>query len=164
MPLGNAYGKEHAIFSDAEVRFNGHIESAQFAGSFSGIPWPDAAAQGLAGQARCSTTVVGNWFAGNLLAERTADEDGNGSYETFYVPRVYEPREYETQENGLYFSFCKTAYRPYDLNVQVCLIAFNHWFGDRFHITSDGTNAQWNEARQACQCLLGYGSDFQLAE
>ena len=164
VPLGDADGQHQPIFSDSEICFNGHIASDQFAKAFDGIPWPDDNAHGFAEDTWCSKTVAGNWFAGDLLRERATEENGDGSYETFYVPRIYEPRDCEAVGNGLYFAFCKTAFRPYDLNVQACLIALSHRFGNQFQVRSDGSDTQWNEARQICESVLGYGAEFRLAE
>ena len=46
--------------------------------------------------------------------------------------------------------------------IQCCLIVFKQHFDEGFHVSSDGTDDEWNEARDGCQVLLGYGLDFQL--
>lgn len=63
-------------------------------------------------------------------------------------------------ERGLCFEFCKTAYKPYDVAVTACLIAANHIFGEEnFTISSDGGEEGFQEGRELCQQLLGYGLD-----
>jgi hypothetical protein len=44
------------------------------------------------------------------------------------------------------------------------LVIFAEHFGHRdFLVTSDSTREQWNEARNVCQHVLGYGLQFKLA-
>jgi len=111
---------------------------------------------------------VGKWFAGDLLSSRCLNIEGDGSYESFVIPRIFniradwmKPSE-EPETKGKYFSFCKTAYRPYDLNVQCCLIIFKHHFGDDFYVSSDGEANDWKDAKSVCQQALGYGKDFKI--
>ena len=67
----------------------------------------------------------------------------------------------EQAQDGWCRGCCKTSYRPYDLCVQGCLIVLSHHIGEaRFRVDSDGTSEQWNEARDACQHVLGYGIDW----
>ena len=67
------------------------------------------------------------------------------SYETFHLPKVFKPEKWETPNNGKYFSFCKTARRPYDIMVAGCLFAAQHIFGDRFIFSSDGDEGELQE-------------------
>ena len=70
-------------------------------------------------------------------------------------PRILGDRPHE---GGQWFGFCMTNYRPYDLCVQCCLLILNHYLGSAlFRVSSDGTSGQWNDARDACQHVLGYG-------
>lgn len=87
--------------------------------------------------------------------------NGNGpdmDHETFAIERVYEPRDWESPEHRLYFSFCKTARKPYDLLVTAALIAFKHRFGDEVRVSSDGDDDEWREGVALCRQHLGYGS------
>jgi hypothetical protein len=78
------------------------------------------------------------------------------------IERVVIPREWERpDENGRFFSFCKTAYRPYDLIVTAVLIGFKHHFPEAF-VTSDGTDKDWLDGKILCNNVLGYGLDFTL--
>jgi hypothetical protein len=45
--------------------------------------------------------------------------------------------------------------------VQCCLIILQHHLGsDWFRVDSDGGSAKWNDARDACQHVLGYGVEW----
>jgi hypothetical protein len=89
---------------------------------------------------------------------------GEEGHETFIVLREYVPQDWQKPERGLYFDFCKTARKPYDLAVCACLIAFARHFGESFPVGSDGDDDEenWPAARTACQAVLGYGGDFRL--
>lgn len=87
---------------------------------------------------------------------------GSNSYETFFLPRVFEPMKWmKPSESGLYFHFCKTNRKPYDLTVMAVLIAFKHHFKEAI-VTSDGEIESWTPAKILCQQSLGYGLDFEL--
>lgn len=109
------------------------------------IPWPAPDAGGVfAGGA-----VAGTWFAGHLVATRMCP--GDCSYETFRFPRVYQPREWEhPDERGLYFGFCKTAFRPYDLAVTAFLVIAKRRLGERLVVITDGEDAHWFDAKLLC--------------
>jgi hypothetical protein len=62
---------------------------------------------------------------------------------------------------GKYFGFCKTAFKPYDWAVTAFLIIAKHYLGDRILVHSDGTSANWHDARLICQIELGYGMEFK---
>jgi hypothetical protein len=86
----------------------------------------------------------------------------SGSWEPFHVPRIFRPRHPHQQgTGGLWFSFCKTNRQPYDLCVLSCLIVLNHHLGSgKFKVASDGSSNDWNDARDGCQNILGYGIDW----
>ncbi len=89
----------------------------------------------------------------------------DNGHETFYLPVYLKQPDYQkdfTENKGLVFAFCKTACKPYDLNVTACLIVFKHHFGDNFKVSSDGESPDWDKAREACQKFLGYGKDFKI--
>lgn len=89
---------------------------------------------------------------------------GEEGHETFIILRQIEPDEWRRPERGLYFEFCKTARKPYDLAVCAALIVFARHFGEKFRVDSDGADddENWPVARAACQAVLGYGGDFRL--
>jgi hypothetical protein len=101
-------------------------------------------------------------FTKDVVYFNGAGEDG---HETFMVEREYAPEHWQEPKRGLYFTFCKTARKPYDTAVCACLIVFNHYFGEKFQVASDASDEQeegWPIARAACQELFGYGGDFSL--
>lgn len=161
IPLGDGCGKGEPEFSNDAVIFNGSVNSQNLYKAAVSIPWPTENAEGVAGVGDAEPKA-GHWFAGDLLDARCCDENGDGSYETFVVDRAFEPQDWEKPKNGRYFAFCKTGYRPYDFCVQCCLIVFKEYFPAEFIVRSDGTDKQWNEARDICQHVLGYGLTFAL--
>ena len=96
---------------------------------------------------------------------------GDDAHETFYVPQVFTPH-YPSQEPHLvgrrkmWFDFCKTARKPYDVAAVAGLIVFKHHFGEKFLVSSDGDDEpeMWVEGKAVCQEVLGYGGDFELDE
>jgi hypothetical protein len=161
IPLGDGHGQGEPDFDADCVCFNGSVDSGSFSRDAGSIPWPAKKAEGVA--VAGTDARAGSWWAGSLLRARAVDEGGDGSYETFCVERDYTPQSWDsTDKKGRYFECCKTGYRPYDLLAQCCLIVFNEHFGDDFGVRSDGEDEQWNEARDGCQIILGYGLLFAL--
>lgn len=60
------------------------------------------------------------------------------------------------------FSYCKTEKLPYDLCVKSALVILKHYLGDQIRVMSDGTDGDWQDAKQLCLSCLKYGSDFRL--
>lgn len=109
----------------------------------------------------------GDSWSNPVFGEDTIALNGRGddSYEGFVVDQLFEGTRFkDPDEQGRYFDFCKTEYRPYDLAVQCCLIVLAHYFGEQFKVTSDGNAEDWAPAREACQAALGFGEDFKLGE
>jgi len=81
------------------------------------------------------------WFNG--------DEKTGMSHETFDIKWFPSGGE----EKG----FCKTARKPYDLLVCVSLLAFKHAFDNPvvFRFSSDGDNAEWEEAKDLFTRITG---------
>ena len=90
--------------------------------------------------------VSGAWFAGLKLKHRSCG--GDCSHETFSLPVEMKKQDWQEpigkishydqhgkpvyndpQEIGLYFNCCKTAYKPYDLAVIICLIIAKYHLG-----------------------------------
>lgn len=102
-----------------------------------------------------------------VYARLTSDTDwptrecgGDCSHETFHFPRTVFQQPAEP--DGRYFEFCKTAYKPYDIAVNTCLIICCHWLNNDIDISSDGGGAQWREAAIICHSVLGYGTEYQI--
>jgi hypothetical protein len=157
--LASGNGTGEPVLGDEEVVFNGNTHCGHPQNKNVVIPWPsDNPKFGVAKsgeQALCDT-----WFAGVVLNQRMCN--GDCSYETFYFPRRIPQRS--TERNGYYFDCCKTAFRPYDLAVQVFLIIAKHHLGKAIVVESDGNARQWLDAVKLCENVLDYGSDFELGE
>ena len=127
-----------------------------------GIAWPADSAGGLVvGAGR--DVQKGTWFAGAQIEHRTCD--GDCSHESFWVEQKIEPEKWQTpDEDGLWFEFCKTAYKPYDLAVTSALIVLHHHLAPlkQFKVSSDGENTHWFDAALLCHRVLGYGLGFTL--
>lgn len=125
--------------------------------------------------------VSGRWFAGLKLKHRSCS--GDCSHETFSLPCVMEKEDWQKpigkisyydvdgkpvyndpKEIGLYFNCCKTAYKPYDLAVIICLIIAKHHLGKDILVASDGDIEQFQDGMVICQKILGYGLDFKLRD
>lgn len=122
------------------------------------VPWPAENAGGVYPE---TDVTAGLWFAGTVVAGRTCN--GDCSYESFDFPRVYEPYRGEVPGvGGRYFNFCKTGFRPYDLAVTVFLLIAKHWLGDELIVKTDGTDANWFDAKLLCAMELGYGLSYKI--
>jgi hypothetical protein len=163
IPLGDGSGEGRPTFTSGEICFNGHVDSGRLTSvqQADGLIWPHENAHGVAVIGE-KDAIVGGWHAGPSVNARVLGLNGDGSYETFHVARVHRPRHpHDRAEGGWWSAFCKTNYRPYDLCVQGCLIVLSHHLGNRtFRVSSDGTSPDWNDARDACQHVLGYGIDW----
>ena len=96
-----------------------------------------------------------------------AEFDSNGTVfngadgaacEDFTFVRIQTPRRDREKALG----YCKTEHLPYDICVQTALIVFKHHLGDMMKVASDGSEEDWQKAKDICQEHLGYGSDFEL--
>jgi len=132
----------------------GHPENAEIV-----IPWPTKDAGGIANPSR-ENAHHGDWFAGAQIQKRCCN--GSCSYETFLFARRYKSESWQKPENGRYFDFCKTAFRPYDLAVICCLIVIKHHCGERVEVSSDGEDGQWFDGKLFCQVHLGYGMEYAV--
>jgi hypothetical protein len=163
IPLGGAAGEGSPVFSDTAVCFNGHVDSGRLTSvqRAEGLLWPGRGAHGIAIVGETGA-VVGGWSAGPAVGARVLGPGGDGSYEAFRVERQLPPQSRANPAAGGWCGdFCKTNYRPYDLCVQGCLIVLSHHLtGKFFRVSSDGKSPEWNDARDACQQVLGYGLDW----
>lgn len=108
----------------------------------------------------------GNWYAGTLVTQRVAPINnktgkGSGDYETFAIEAYEEQPEYN-KDKALVFNFTKTSYRPYDLTVTACLIAFKYHFGPQVKVSTDGAEKDWMDGRILCNNILGYGLELDI--
>jgi hypothetical protein len=148
-------GEGEPEFSEVQVLFNGdaHCGHKQYD---LGITWPAAKASGVSVQ----PVVVGEWFAGAKLEKRSCG--GDCSHEAVFFPLRLEPEKWQEPEEGKYFDFCKTAFKPYDWAVTAFLVIAKHYLGDKIRVSSDGDIKLWYDAMQLCHLELGYGLEFQL--
>lgn len=165
LALAGPNGKGDPSVSVWGFKFNGVRECGHKQQDL-GIAWPADSAGGLAvGAGR--DVQKGTWFAGAQIEHRTCD--GDCSHESFWIERDAQPEKWQTpDEDGLWFEFCKTAYKPYDLAVTSALIVLHHHLGalrpKQFKISSDGENTHWFDAALLCHRVLGYGLGFKLGK
>ena len=188
--LADGDGKDHPVISADEIRFNG-LEKCGHQRRNLGITWPSKSASGISKNGVDTTLAeIANskWFGGAQLETRACD--GDCSHETFSLQQKLETvlergdgttftcepegkfvrwvnqdgiREKNPEsEVGKYFQCTKTAYKPYDLAVTVCLVIAKHHLKEGIIVRSDGTMNNWHEAMQLCQHFLGYGLEFNL--
>ena len=165
--LGDAFGENYPIITPTEICFNG-LKKCGHEQRELGITWPSKTAKGVAQNniaLGLEEITKGSWFAGAELEARVCG--GNYDHETFRIEQkashVADYKIKELDENdGFFFECTKTAYKPYDLAVNVCLIIAKRHLKKNIRIHSDGEDVNWEEGRQLCQHFLGYGSDFKL--
>lgn len=164
--LANGLGEGMPEITEKEICFNGLSKCGHQKRDL-GIVWPSDQASGVASLSRqhrdgneSKQNVDGNWFAGLKVNTRTCG--GDCSHETFCLEQKQDTKR--ESENGYYFNCTKTAYKPYDLAVNVCLIIAKHHLKNQIIIHSDGDLLQWSDAIQLCEHFLGYGSELNLNE
>ena len=161
-------GRGRAVITHKRIRFNGPADCGHTKREL-GVSYPADGARGVAnnGARSIDDDMIAGWsaFGANLKARACG---GDCSHETFDLMREYVP--YVSHERvliantreGMYSESTKTAFRPYDLAVQVCLVIAKRHLGDGILITSSGADERWDEARQLCRHFLGYGEGFRL--
>lgn len=162
IPLGNGQGEAGPIFTADEICFNGHINNIRPASAEIGnrreVEFRNARGDEPVGDAN---TVIPDWKTGLADQVGLLGANGNGSCEAFRIVRVCQNRRLQERPDEWRSDFCKTNHLLYDLCVQGCLIVLSHHFGnEHFRVSSDGTSHDWNDARAACQQILGYGIDW----
>ena len=161
IPLAGYDGRGSLSLTDEAIRFNGVAKCGHPEDHAVAIAWPTATAAGVRTNP-LADPKAGRWFAGAEIQTRACE--GDCSHETFALIRTYTPKTWETPEKGLYFEFCKTAFKPYDVAVTAALVIAKHYLGDRLTVRSDGTLTHWQDAMMLCQIELNYGLGFGLDE
>lgn len=159
--LADGIGENFPIVTPQEICFNGMAKCGHQEMNI-GLAWPSETAKGVnESYTRKELIEVskGTWFAGRTLETRVCG--GSCDYETFSLERIQTPSEHSRNKEYV-FNCTKTNYKPYDLAVNVCLVIAKHYLKDDIHVTSDGTDDNWIEAKELCQHFLGYGKDFTL--
>lgn len=155
--LAGGFGDGEPEINHNNVWFNG-VQHCGHTHQDLGIAWASKTPKnGVAPQT--AQVIKGQWFAGMVLDQRTCG--GDCSHETFHFPRILKPMEWQKPEKGKYFQFCKTAFKPYDLAVNVFLVIAKHYLKSKLKVTSDGTPNNWIEAVTICKNAFGY-DDFKL--
>lgn len=188
--LADGIGENYPTISPTEIRFNG-LEKCGHTKRDLGITWPSKFASGISKNSvdqQLEELVSGSWFAGAQLSTRTCG--GDCSHEIFSLEQkletswkndddtttTLEPQgefvgytnadgtkdKNPENEIGKHFACTKTAYKPYDLAVTVCLVIAKHHLGENIIIHSDGTMENWHEAMNLCHHFLKYGRGFCL--
>lgn len=159
--LAGADGEGSPIADAKQIAFNGLIKCGHEVNPNIVIPWPSDGAGGVAQHGE--DAISGEWFAGAQISTRVCN--GDCSYESFIIERILKPERWQQpDENGFLWNFCKTAYRPYDLAVTAVLVAAKHHFGELFHVSSDGDDDLWWDAKLLCFGRLGYGPEYRMTD
>ena len=175
--LGDVKGKNESIISPTEICFNGQINCGHV-GNTSGMKWPTETTSKTSKNkihAKLVEVTKSPEFKTGRLENKTCE--GDCSHEPFhlqqklqttvthddgftYTLKKIEGDPYPIRKIGKYFQSTKTARKPYDLAVTVCLIIADHYLGDNIVIGSDGANKDWIDAKNLCEQFLGYGNEF----
>lgn len=164
--LAGPHGDDTPIIRPDFIAFNGLTKCGHQEREL-GITWPSKTAKGVSqnkvGQ-QLEELVKGHWFGGASLETRVCG--GDCSHETFSLEQKDSTDEKYKQpdKTGKLFQFTKTAYKPYDLAVNICLIIAKHHLKDQIKVSSDGEMVNWEEGMQLCQHFLGYGVDFRIED
>jgi len=172
--LAGGDGEGEPMITDALICFNGLAHCGHVKKNL-GIAWPSDTARHVYNG--CGHVIDGSWFAGITISERTCG--GDCSHESFYFPKSLSGEKEPTgrvaylDQNGheilnepdrvgKFFDFTKTAFKPYDLAVNIALVIAKHYLGDDLIVSSDGKMQQWIDAVMICQKFFGYGEDFKI--
>jgi len=157
--LAGGHGIDKPVITLQAIVFNGQKKCGHPKEDL-GITWPSDDAGGIANPFK-EKAANGSWFAGAQLQKRSCG--GDCSHETMAFERIMTLQKWdEPKANGLYFEFCKTAFKPYDLAVIALLIIAKHYLKEKIVVLSDGTEEQWFDGKLLCNQVLGYGLDFTL--
>lgn len=166
--LAGGNGEDTPVISPTEICFNGMLNCGHTERQL-GITWPSKTAKGVSKgkvDTIISDIVNGSWFGGASLETRACG--GDCSHEGFLLQQkltdIPDWKQDDLKAGKLIFEFTKTAYKPYDLAVNVCLIIAKHYLKDKIKISSDGEMSNWEEGMQLCQHFLKYGANFKLDE
>ncbi|MCA9796942.1 MAG: hypothetical protein KC910_34265, partial [Candidatus Eremiobacteraeota bacterium] len=82
----------------------------------------------------------------------------------FTFPRFEARCEEFADEEGRVCRSVKTNRRRYDLAVTCLLLIAKHYLGDQLTVLSANREAWWDETREICQRVLGYGEGMYVGE
>ena len=188
--LAGPDGAGHPVMNGETIAFNGVRDCGHAARGAGGrVQWPDKDATGVAGGtgavAPAAAAAAGGSGSGSgavLAMVRYVPAricDGSCAADPFTLSRTMPDDDYTKVHGktsvvvvngrqrrnpaewvGKYFARCRTCYKPYDLAVCCALLVAKRRFGALVAVCSDGTNANWADARSVCQGILGYGRDM----
>jgi hypothetical protein len=83
-----------------------------------------------------------------------SDENGDNGHESFWWDAIPTQPEWRKDEPD-HFSFCKTAYKPYDAVVTASLIRAKVIYGSCIRVSSDGSWDEWKAGREMYEAVFG---------
>lgn len=90
---------------------------------------------------------------------------GQDGHENVYFPlTMKEAYAGQMKGDGLLFSCCKTAYKPYDKYVTAFLILAKLYFQDNIKVSSDGEINDWKEGMDVVNDVFDYKVRFTNIE
>jgi len=81
---------------------------------------------------------------------------GELSHETFAFEAICPIQPEWRKGEAMYFDFCKTAEKPYDVAVTASLLWLAECYGDAVEISSDGYWSEWKNGRDLFREVFGY--------
>lgn len=94
------------------------------------------------------------YFSINGDGEAFSADGRDLAHETFYWSGIPEIQEWRKDEPD-HFSFCKTAYKPYDAVVTAILIRAKVIYGSCLDVRSDGSWSEWQAGREMYETVFG---------
>jgi len=160
IPLGNADGENEPIINYNKVSFNGLSECGHSHSRRLFMPWPEDTAGGVAESCDYRNLEYQRWVGRSFIDTRCCN--GDCSYQGFVFERIM-PTNYKKKDyDGKYFDSCMTAFRPYDLVVNVFLVIAKHYLKNNIIISSDGEEQHWYDGKYLCQMKLDYGLEIAV--
>jgi hypothetical protein len=109
--------------------------------------------------------IVPEWICFN----GSADGESGLAHEPLMIFQDYLFDEGESEREILREMFkeakclcsrCVTDRKPYDFAVQITLLLYKHYFGDKVGISSDGDLSDWREAIDFVRVVFGFDAGF----
>jgi hypothetical protein len=159
--LAGGLGEGLPVINDDMIWFNGLRGCGHPPNEDLVIPYPSQAAQGIGPSA---TAIDGDFYnLGVTVRHRCCN--GRCDCETFLLERSKTLHPHSRPiERGLFCEGVKTAFRPYDVAVTAALLIAKRHLHEQLVVHSNGRDAQWADARELCQRILGYGDWFGITE
>ena len=88
---------------------------------------------------------------------------GPAAHESFRMERFFCGPPSRVRKD-LFFDWCKTQRKPYDLAVMALLVAAKLRFEALIVVQSDGGENEWAPGKSLCQAILGAGADVSVPD